>query len=68
MLSGFFSRPTRYRLWSRRYAGDIRGQQFRGGDGIVSKGVENTLQNVGRLGKEGMRETNEEIIKMMIED
>ena len=44
------------------------GQQFRGGDGIVSKGVENTLQNVGRLGKEGMRETNEEIIKMMIED
>ena len=46
----------------------IRGQQFRGGDGIVSKGVENTLRNVGRLGKEGMRETNEEIIKMMIED
>ena len=45
----------------------IRGQQFRGGDGIVSKGVENTLQNVGRLGKDGMKETNEEIIKIMIE-
>ena len=44
----------------------IRGQQFRGGDGIVSKGVENTLQNVGRLGKEGMKETNDEIIKIMI--
>ncbi len=45
----------------------IRGQQFRGGDGIVSKGVENTLRNVGRLGKDGMKETNEEIIKIMIE-
>lgn len=44
----------------------IRGQQFHGGDGIVSKGVENTLRNVGRLGKQGMKETNEEIIKIMI--
>ena len=31
-----------------------------------TKGVEATIQNIGRLGKEGMRETNEEIIKMMI--
>jgi L-cysteine desulfidase len=44
----------------------IRGQQFYGGDGIVTKGVEETLKNVGRLGKEGMRETNEEIIRMML--
>ncbi|MDD7593666.1 MAG: L-serine ammonia-lyase, iron-sulfur-dependent, subunit alpha [Peptoniphilaceae bacterium] len=44
----------------------IRGQQFYGGDGIVTKGVEATLKNVGRLGKEGMRETNEEIINIMI--
>ena len=44
----------------------IRGQQFRSGDGIVSKGIESTLQNVGRLGKEGMKETNDEIIKIMI--
>ena len=44
----------------------IRGQQFYGGDGIVSKGVEDTLKNVGRLGKEGMKETNDEIIKIMI--
>ena len=43
-------------------------RNFYGGDGIVTKGVEATLRNVGRLGKEGMRETNEEIIKMMIED
>ena len=46
----------------------VRGQEFHGGDGIVTKGVEATLKNVGRLGKEGMRETNEEIIKMMIEE
>lgn len=43
------------------------GQQFYGGDGIITKGVENTIHNVGRLGKEGMRETNEEIIKIMVE-
>ena len=42
------------------------GQQFLDGDGIVTKGVEATLKNVGRLGKKGMKETNEEIIKIMI--
>ena len=45
----------------------IRGQEFRGGDGIVTRGVEATIRNVGRLGKEGMKETNEEIIKIMID-
>ena len=44
----------------------IRGPQFYGGDGIVTKGVEETLKNVGRLGKEGMKATNEEIIRIMI--
>lgn len=44
----------------------IRGQQFMDGDGIVTKGVEATIKNVGRLGKDGMRETNEEIIKIMM--
>jgi L-cysteine desulfidase len=44
----------------------LQGQQFHGGDGIVTKGIENTLANVGRLGKDGMRETNNEIIKIMI--
>lgn len=41
------------------------GQQFRGGDGIVTKGVENTISNVGRLGRLGMRETDKEIIRIM---
>ena len=34
------------------------GQQFYGGDGIVSKGVENTIKNVGQLAKEGMATTD----------
>ena len=46
----------------------LNGQQFYAGDGIDTKGVEATITNIGRLGKEGMRETNEEIIKMMIGD
>lgn len=43
-----------------------KGQQFYGGDGIVSKGVENTINNIGRLGREGMRETDKEIIRIML--
>ena len=43
------------------------GSQFRDGEGIVRKGVENTIANVGRLSKEGMRETDREILKMMTE-
>ena len=41
------------------------GQQFYGGDGIVTKGVENTIRNVGRLAHDGMRETDKEIIRIM---
>lgn len=43
-----------------------RGQQFYAGDGIVTKGVDETIKNVGRLGKDGMRETNVEIIDIMV--
>jgi L-cysteine desulfidase len=43
-----------------------KGQQFYGGDGIVTKGVENTIANIGRLGKQGMRETDKEIIRIML--
>lgn len=46
----------------------LNGQQFYAGDGIVTKGIEGTIHNIGRLGKDGMRETNEEIIKMMINE
>jgi len=43
-----------------------KGKQFYGGDGIVRKGVENTIANIGRLGRDGMRETDKEIIHMML--
>lgn len=43
-----------------------RGQQFCGEDGIVAEDVEETIKNVGRLGKQGMKKTNEEIIKIMV--
>jgi L-cysteine desulfidase len=43
-----------------------KGQQFYGGDGIVTKGVENTIRNIGRLGRDGMRETDKEIIRIML--
>ena len=42
-----------------------QGQQFRGGDGLLSKGVENTIRNISRLGSVGMRETDTEIIQIM---
>lgn len=42
------------------------GSQFYDGDGIVVKGVENTIENVGELAREGMKETDEEIIRLMI--
>lgn len=44
------------------------GQQFRSGDGIVTKGVENTIRNVGLLGREGMRETDKEIVRIMLQE
>ena len=43
-----------------------QGSQFLGGDGIVSKGVENTIDNVSRLASQGMRKTDAEIIRIML--
>ncbi len=42
------------------------GSQFYGGDGIVTKGVENTIRNIGRLARDGMSETDREIIRIML--
>lgn len=41
------------------------GQQFYAEDGIVSRGVEKTIQNIYRLAAKGMSETDEEIIRIM---
>lgn len=42
------------------------GNEFKSGDGIVNNGVEATIRNVSQLGREGMRETDKEIIKIML--
>ena len=41
-------------------------QEFLSGDGIVTKGVDNTVHNVGILAREGMRETDRTILEIML--
>ena len=43
------------------------GNQFYGGDGIIKKGVENTIATISRLARNGMEETDKEIIRLMME-
>ena len=43
-------------------------QQFYGGDGIVTKGVDKTVINVGRLAREGMKETDKTILQIMLDE
>lgn len=45
-----------------------RGSQFYGGDGILLHGVENTIENVSDLARVGMKETDEEIIRLMVKE
>ncbi len=44
------------------------GNQFLGGDGIIKKGVENTIKAIGLLARVGMCETDKEIISLMINE
>ena len=46
----------------------LENQQFYGGDGIVTKGVDKTVTNIGRLAREGMRETDKTILDIMLSD
>ena len=46
----------------------LENQQFYSGDGIVTKGVDKTVTNVGRLAREGMRETDRTILEIMLSD
>lgn len=43
------------------------GSQFYGGDGIVAQGIEETIENVSELARDGMRETDKKIIEIMID-
>ena len=44
----------------------LEDQQFYSGDGIVTKGVDNTVRNVGILAREGMRQTDKTILEIML--
>ena len=44
----------------------LSGNDFEADDGLVGETPEDTIANIGRLGKQGMKETNEEIIKIMV--
>ena len=46
----------------------LDGQQFYGGDGIVTKGVDKTVRNVGILAREGMRQTDRTILEIMLQN
>jgi L-cysteine desulfidase len=42
------------------------GKQFYSGEGIITKGVENTIRNVGILGHDGMKATDKTIMDIML--
>ena len=44
-----------------------KGHQFWGGEGIVIRGVDNTIRNVGALAREGMKETDRKIVELMLD-
>ncbi len=46
----------------------LENQQFYGGDGIVTKGVDKTVRNVGILAREGMRQTDRTILEIMLRE
>ena len=45
-----------------------KGKEFSGGEGIVKKGIENTIEKGGVLSREGMGVTNEVILDIMVKD
>jgi len=44
------------------------GKALHGGDGILKENVEKTIESVGKLAREGMRETDSEILEIMLEE
>lgn len=45
-----------------------KGKKFLSGDGILEENVESTIENIGDIARNGMRETDEEIIRLMIKN
>ena len=45
----------------------MAGKLFHSGDGLVKDGVEATIRSVGRMAAEGMVETDQKILELMME-
>ena len=43
-----------------------KGRVFKPGEGLVEDNVEETIESVGRMGREGMKSTDVEILKIML--
>lgn len=43
-----------------------KGLYFKGGDGIIHQNIESTIDNVGVLASQGMKETDQEIVQLMM--
>ena len=46
----------------------LEDQQFCSGDGIVTKGADKTVRNIGILAREGMKETDKTILEIMLRE
>ncbi|MCM1307299.1 MAG: L-serine ammonia-lyase, iron-sulfur-dependent, subunit alpha [Butyrivibrio sp.] len=44
------------------------GHQFYRGEGIVSSSIENTMEGIGKIARDGMKECDDEIIRLMLEE
>ena len=44
------------------------GNCFKKGEGLVGGDIEKTIESFGRVGREGMKETDLEILKIMLEE
>lgn len=47
--------------------GYVNGDSFQPGDGLVKSEIEDTVKSYGRLGRKGMKSTDEEILEIMLE-
>lgn len=49
------------------YQLSTQGKAFKNGEGLVKNDVEETIKSIGRMGKEGMKGTDTEIIEIMLD-
>lgn len=45
----------------------MKGKHLSEGDGLITKDIETTIENYGKVGREGMSETNKVVLNLMLE-